>query len=155
MELFGFNLENLVFWHWWIVAGVFFLFEVLSLSFFFLWLGLAAVIVGLLILMLPAILWPLQFTLWAGLSVITAVLWRVYKKKNPDMHASDEPALNKRGQQYIGRTFTLTEPVVNGFGKVKVDDSIWKIEAAADIEAGQKVKVNAIEGTILKVEVEN
>ena len=38
------------------------------------------------------------------------------------------------------------------FGKVKVDDSTWKIECAEDLPKGAKVKVTALDGTILKVE---
>jgi hypothetical protein len=38
---------------------------------------------------------------------------------------SDQPKLNRRGEQYVGRTFTLEEPIVNGHGKIRVDDSTW------------------------------
>ena len=42
--------------------------------------------------------------------------------------ASDQPHLNRRGEQYVGRTFTLQEAIVNGNGKIRVDDlMIWKI----------------------------
>jgi membrane protein implicated in regulation of membrane protease activity len=75
----------------------------------------------------------------------------VYRKKNPKKE-TDEPNLNRRGDQYVGRVFTLEEPIENGFGKVKVDDSIWKVEAKTDIESGKKIKVTAVEGTILQVE---
>ena len=52
----------------------------------------------------------------------------------------------------MGRHFTLQEPVINGLGKIKVDDSIWKIEGEADLPSGAQVKVTAVEGTILKIE---
>ena len=64
---------------------------------------------------------------------------------------SDQPNLNRRGQQYVGRTFTLDEPIVNGLGKIHVDDSTWKIEGN-DCPAGTKVKVTGVDGVILKVE---
>jgi len=56
-----------------------------------------------------------------------------------------------RGEQYVNRTFTLEEPVVNGQGKIKVDDSTWKIEGA-DCESGTKVRVTGVDGVVLKVE---
>jgi len=153
MELFGFNLEEILYWHWWVVAGVFFVLEVLSMSFFFLWLGASAVIVGFILLIAPEMSWQLQFIIWAGVSAADVLVWRLYKKKTAVTEIkSDEPHLNKRGDQYIDRTFTLEEPIVNGFGKVKVDDSIWKVECSSDLEAGSKVKVNAVEGTVLQVE---
>jgi len=67
------------------------------------------------------------------------------------MSESDEPLLNKRAQQYIGRVFTLDEPIVNGVGMVKVDDSSWRI-TGPDIDAGNKVKVIGEDGMSLKVE---
>ncbi len=152
MELFGFNLEELVYWHWWVLAGVCFVLEVLSMSFFFLWLGVSAVFVGVVHLVAPGMPWQIQFTLWAVLSVVGAVGWRMYKKKNPNPIKSDQPLLNRRGEQYVGRVFTLEKATENGFGKVKVDDSIWKIECADDLEAGKKVKVLSVDGTILQVE---
>jgi len=62
-----------------------------------------------------------------------------------------KPTLNRRGAQYIGRTFTLDEPIANGIGKIRVDDSTWKIEGT-DCPAGSKVKVVGIDNTVLKVE---
>ncbi|MDF1530326.1 MAG: NfeD family protein, partial [Sedimenticola sp.] len=71
-----------------------------------------------------------------------------YLVKNPTK--SDQPRLNRRGEQYIGRIFTLSEPMVNGQGKIKVDDSIWKI-SGADCPAGARVKVVDVDGVVLKV----
>lgn len=153
MELFGFELEALVYWHWFIIAVVFFVLEVLTLSFFFLWLGSAAISVGVILLLAP-VGWPIQLALWAGFSVIGAIAWRIHKKNNPGGSKSDEPLLNQRGEQYVGRTFTLQDPIENGFGKVKVDDSIWKVECGEDLGAGKKVKVTAVAGTVLQVEEE-
>ncbi len=156
MDMFGFDLTILVFWHWLVIAGVFLVLEVLSMSFFFLWLGVSAGLVGGILLALPDTGWHMQFVLWAGLSVLGVIAGRVYKKRNPNSQETDEPALNRRGQQYVGRVFTLIEPVVNGFGKVKVDDSTWKIECGQnDIAAGQKVRVIRVDGTVLQAEVVN
>lgn len=155
MELFGYNLEEIVYWHWWVLAGVFFVLEVLSMSFFFLWLGASAVLVGIVLLIAPEMSWQLQFVIWAGIAVADIFAWRLYRKNKPAVSIkSDEPNLNKRGDQYVGRTFTLDEPIENGFGKVKVDDSIWKVECANDLGAGSKVRVTAVDGTVLQVEAE-
>lgn len=152
MELFGFDLENILYWHWWVIAGIFFVLEVLSMSFFFLWLGASAVLVGILLMVMPELSWQVQFILWSGIGVVDIFAWRLYKSKNPTEIKTDEPNLNRRGDQYVGRTFTLEEPIENGFGKVKVDDSIWKVECENDLEAGSKIKVTAVEGTVLQVE---
>jgi len=83
------------------------------------------------------------------LSVISVVMYKSYRKKNPIV--TDEPALNRRGEKYIDQKFTLTEPIVNGEGKIKVDDSTWKV-VGMDMPAGMIVRVVAAEGTTLKVE---
>ena len=84
--------------------------------------------------------------------MISIVVWRSYFRKHPV--TTDQPALNRRGEQYVGRTFTLEEPIVNGNGKIKVDDTTWKI-IGADCLSGSKVKVVGVDGVILKVELNN
>jgi len=69
--------------------------------------------------------------------------------KNPT--ESDHPLLNKRGSQYIGRVFSLYKPIENGEGKIKVDDSIWKVHGE-DCDIKTRVKVTAIRGTVFDVE---
>ena len=59
--------------------------------------------------------------------------------------------LNRRGEQYVGRRLTLDEPIVNGRGQVKVDNSTWRVEGA-DLPAGTPVIVTGVRGTILNVE---
>ncbi|HEY0634911.1 MAG TPA: NfeD family protein [Gammaproteobacteria bacterium] len=141
-------MSNISHWHWWILAMVLLVLEVFAPGTFFLWLGVAALATGLLALVLP-IGWELQFLLFAILSMLSVVLGRSYLKKRPI--ETDRPTLNRRGAQYVGRTFTLSEPIVHGFGKIRVDDSTWKIEGA-DSPAGSQVKVVGVDGVILKVE---
>ena len=50
------------------------------------------------------------------------------------------------------RVFTLDAFIINGIGKIRVDDSTWKIDGA-DCPSGTKVRVAGIENTVLKVEV--
>jgi len=87
---------------------------------------------------------------FAALSVASIVIWRQYFRKHPVQ--TDQPALNRRGEQYIGRTFTLGEPLVNGQGKIRVDDTTWKI-LGEDCDAGSRVRVVGVDGVQLKVEL--
>ena len=118
-------LQNMDFWHWWVIGIVFVVLEVFSPAAFFLWLGLSAGIVGLFMLVQPEMTWEWQLTLFALFSVISTVAGRRWFASN--QKETDQPALNRRGEQYVGRTFTLREPIVNGTGKIKVDDTTWKI----------------------------
>ena len=143
------DLEQIVFWHWWLAAVVFIVIEIVAPGFVFLWIGVAAGIVGLLLLAVPSMTWQIQFLIFALLSVVTLVAWRAYLRRHPT--ETDRPALNRRGEQYVERVFTLEEAIVNGHGKLHVDDSTWKIEGE-DMPSGAKVRVTGVESTVLKVE---
>jgi len=142
-------LNDIVYWHWLIIAVALIILEILIPGAYFLWMGISAVVVGGAMFVFPQMPILVQILIYAVLSVITVVMYKSYRKKNPLV--TDEPALNRRGEQYIGRTFTLEEPIVNGEGKIKVDDSTWKI-SGTDMVVGASVRVIAIEGSILKVE---
>lgn len=144
------ELQDLVYWHWWIVAVIFVILEVFAPGAVLIWFGMAASVVGLLLFIFPDMMWELQFAIFGVLSVSAVVLSRRFLKKNPIK--TDQPNLNKRGAQYIDRVFTLDEAVENGYGKINVDDTTWKIHADGDIAAGEKVKVTAVDGTVLTVE---
>ncbi len=141
-------LQESSYWHWWVLGVLLLILEIISPAVFFLWMGISAGVVGLLLLIVPGMAWELQVVLFAAFSVASVMLWRRYLNKHPI--ESDQPKLNRRGEQYIGRTFTLEEPIVNGQGKIKVDDSIWKI-SGEDCPRGTKVQVNDVNGVVLKV----
>jgi membrane protein implicated in regulation of membrane protease activity len=141
-------LAQVDYWHWWILAGILLLIEMLAPSFFFLWLAIAAAMTGLVMLGVPGLGWQYQLMIFSGLSVVSITLFRRYQRRNPE--TTDQPSLNRRGEQYIGRTFTLDEPIVNRDGSLRVDDSTWRI-AGDDLPAGTRVTVTGVNGVVLKV----
>jgi hypothetical protein len=143
-------LEQLDFWHWWVLGIILIILELFAPGAFFLWMGIAAGLVGLVLVLVPGMAWQYQLIVFAVVSVVSIVAWRSYLNRHPTQ--TDRPALNMRGEQYVGRVFTLSEPIVNGAGKIKVDDSMWKIEGE-DCNAGTRVKVIRTEGAVLKVEI--
>jgi inner membrane protein len=138
-----------VFWYWWVLAFVFLILEMLTPGFFFMWLAVSGLITGLVVWLLPALSLNIQVFIFSVFSVLAVTAWRFYGKKFPI--ETDQPLLNKRGAQYIGRVFSLHESIVNGQGKIKVDDSIWKVHGE-DCDISTKVKVTAIRGTVFDVE---
>ena len=140
---------EIVFWHWWVLGVALLIFELLAPGVFFLWIGLSAFVVGAITALLPVLAWQGQLSLFSVLSIVSVVLWRIYLKKHPTQ--TDRPLLNRRSAQYIGRVFTLEEPIVNRRGKIKVDDSIWKIEGE-DCPAHIQVKVVSVNGVVLQIE---
>lgn len=142
-------LAQVDYWHWLILGGVLLLVEVAAAGFFFLWLAIAAVITGLVLLLFPGLDWQYQLMLFSGLSVISIAAFRRYQRSNPV--TTDQPTLNRRGEQYIGRSFTLEQPIINNIGVIRVDDSTWRI-SGADLPAGATIKVVAADGVVLMVE---
>ena len=144
-------MENFAiqFWYWWVAAAIFLVLEILVPGIFFLWLGIAAGIVGVVALVVPIMTWPYQIALFAVLSVAAVLLARLYVKKRPV--ESDQPALNRRGEQYVGRVVTLCDPIEDGRGRAKIGDSAWTVEGT-DMPVGAKVKVVGVDGIVLKVE---
>ena len=111
--------------------------------------GISAIVLGLLAYLIPAMSWETQLMLFAVLSLVSIVGWRFWQRRHPD--ESDQPTLNRRGEQYIGRVFTLETAIENGFGKVRVGDTLWRVQGT-EAPAGSKVKVTSANGVILVVE---
>lgn len=144
------TFEQIEFWNWWIV-GVFLIgIEIFAPGAVFIWMGIAAGLVGLALLLVPDMTWQIQLLIFAMLSMLSILVWHLFLR---DRFPRSLPhrVLNRRGASYVGRTFTLREPITDGTGLLHVDDSRWKIEGD-DMPAGTKVKVTAIDGTVLKVE---
>ena len=143
-------LDGTQFWHWWILAAIFAGIEILAPGVFFIWLGAAAALTGGIALVIPGMGWEIEALIFAVLAVVTVVFWRNYIKKNK---GKDDAAstLNRRGEQMIGRTAVLSEPIQNGRGKARIDDTVWRVEGA-DLPAGTPIKVMGVNGAILKVE---
>jgi membrane protein implicated in regulation of membrane protease activity len=139
----------LEFWHWWILGLGLVIIEVIAPGFFLLWIGIAAGLTGLLALVVPTTPWEIQLIVFGVLSVACVIGWRAYLKRHPVK--TDDPTLNRRGSQYVGRVFNLDEAIVNGRGAVRVGDTVWRAEGP-DLPTGTKVKVTGVAGTVLQVE---
>jgi len=136
-------------WHWFIAGVVLMIAETLLPGTFLLWFGVGALVVGVALLVVPALAWQGQLVLFAVVSAATIVAWRRYRAAHPE--TTSHPALNRRGAQYVGRRFTLTEPIVDGVGRLHVDDTWWRV-AGPDLPTGTHVTVVGAEGTVLTVE---
>ena len=143
------SAEPLIYWHWFIACVVLLVLEALLPGFFFMWMGIAAGVTGVVVLALPGIEWQIQVILFAVLSVLSVVLGRMSQPPPPTVTA--HPAPNRRAQQYVGRRFPLDEPIVNGYGKLRVGDSVWSV-SGSDLPAGTQVTVTGTSGVVLLVE---
>ena len=141
---------EIVFWYWWVLAVGFLAVELLVPGFFFLWLAVSVFVVGSVLLMIPAASFEVQLLLFSLLAVTSILVWRRYVSAKAQ--ESDQPLLNQRGAQYIGRIFNVVTAIENGQGKIKVGDSLWLVRGE-DCPVGSKVKVVAVKGAVFEVEV--
>jgi membrane protein implicated in regulation of membrane protease activity len=133
----------------WVVAGVVLLaLELVVPGGIFLWLGISGVITGLAALFW-VIGWPIQFLVFGLLSLVTIFGWLRYWKGR--VQPTDRPFLNDRAGKLVGREIVLNEPIRDGFGRLPIGDTQWRI-SGPDLSAGQKVRIVGYDGAVLKVE---
>ena len=135
-------------WNWFIAAGVLLILEILLPGTFMLWLGLSALLVGLISLAIDWS-WQYQFLAFAAFAMAAIPLWR--RVGAGARTPTDQPFLNRRTDAFIGRVFTLEKPIVGGNGTIGIGDTVWRI-SGPDCPSGSRVKVAAIDGSTLKVE---
>jgi len=141
-------LVNPTFWHWLVLACVLLGIEILAPGAFFLWLSIAAATSAFIAFLVPTLSWAIQYTLFAIFCVVSLILWKRFARVDTE---TDQPQLNQRNQQYVGRTIALSEAIQNGVGKVRIDDSLWKV-SGTDAAVGTQVKVIGVDGSTLLVE---
>ena len=142
-------LAHLQFWHWWILGLMLIVVELLAPGAFFLWLGLAAGATGLVLLILPGLDWHYQLLAYAVLALAAVIAGRTVMRRQNRLRVPG--SLNRRGEQYVGRVFTVEQAIVNGRGSIRVDDSIWRAEGP-DTAVGEPVRVVKAGSSVLRVE---
>lgn len=153
MENFLSLLSGLGFWSWLAVALILIALETIVPGVHFLWFGLAAFVVGLLVALAGALGWgdsfPLavQLVTFALLSVATVFGVKKLAGASPQDH---HPDINAPGSQFIGRIVVVEEAISNGRGKVRAGDSVW-LAQGQDAAAGARVLVTGVNGTALVV----
>jgi membrane protein implicated in regulation of membrane protease activity len=73
------GFEHVAFWHWWILAGLLLVLQLTSQAFFLLWIGIAAALVGFLLLIIPGLPLEAQLLLFGALSILAVVVSRRYR----------------------------------------------------------------------------
>ncbi len=139
--------NHVVYWTWWIIGILLVILEISAPGTYFLWMGISAGIVGVILYIVPELAWELQLTIFAVLSVVTVLISRKYLQKNGE----DQSTLSQRGKRYIGMTVVVEEPIENDIGKVRIEDTLWRA-AGQDAPKGNKVRIIGIDGATFQVE---
>jgi inner membrane protein len=135
-------------WNWLIFGFILMALELLAPGVFMFWLGLAALLVGLLSFAI-SLSWQAQLLLFAVFAVAAVPAWRHFAR-SASSRSQSNPFLNRRTEALIGREFTLEKPIVDGTGTVRIDDTIWHV-AGPDAPAGSRVKVVQADGRKLSI----
>ncbi|PBC04460.1 NfeD family protein [Mesorhizobium sp. WSM3860] len=141
-------------WNWMVLGFVLLVMEIVAPGVFMLWIGIAALIIGAISLLVwDAAFWTWQVQVLAFL-VLSLVSAFVGKKVVGDRSVNaDQPLLNRRGAQMVGRTATLSEPIQNGRGRIRLGDTLWRV-SGPDLPAGTQVRVTGAADTDLELTVE-
>ena len=136
----------------WVVAGLALLaLELVVPGVFAIWIGLAALAVGLITLIEPIAGWDwrAQAVVFVALSVLFAVIGRRLTAETDDEREAQH--LNRPGRDLVGRTGPLVDPIDGGVGRVKLGDTLWRVEGP-DMAAGARVRVTGERAGTLTVE---
>jgi hypothetical protein len=113
------------------------------------WIGLAGVAVGV---------WELTndnrigwWWIGGGIGLLVADILIDLVWAHPSISRSDQPDLNQRSRQLVGRVLIVEEAIEGGRGKVRAGDTLWPVEGP-DAPAGAEVRVTAAKATVLVVE---
>ena len=135
-------------WNWLIFGFILMALELAAPGVFLFWLGLSALLVGLLSFAINPN-WQMQLLMFAVFAVAAVPAWRYFARSSTAVSASN-PFLNRRTEALIGREFTLEKPIIDGSGTVRIDDTIWRV-AGPDVPAGSRVKIVRADGASLTV----
>jgi inner membrane protein len=135
-------------WNWLIFGIVLMALELMAPGVFLFWLGVAALLVGLLSFVThPS--WQVQILMFAVFAAAAVPLWRRVARSGTAVSKSN-PFLNRRADALVGRVFTLEKPIIDGSGTVRIDDTIWRV-AGPDTPAGSRVRIVQADGASLTV----
>ncbi|KAA9368588.1 NfeD family protein [Brucella sp. HL-2] len=145
-------LSQLGLWGWFVLGLVLLILEIMAPGFFFIWFGVAALVTGGLAFLLGSIIgfgWQVQTVLFLILAIAFVLAGRRFFGFNDQQ---EEPLLNRRGDQLVGQRATLNEPIVNGRGRIHINDTTWRVRGP-DLPAGTEVRVVSFDPITLEVEV--
>jgi len=142
-------LEGLLYWHWIVLGLLLLILEMLAPGAIIMWFGVGALIVGGVIYLLPDLPWEWQIFIFAIFSLSSVFIWKKLTKDSKDDN-TESGTLNQRGKALVGRRVPLKEAIVNGIGRVQIDDTFWRVEGE-DLNEGALVVVVSSDGATLKV----
>ena len=135
-------------WSWWLIGVILLALELIVPGNVFVWFGVAAILTGALALFAD-LGWQIELITFVVLSLALAVAGRRYFARNQS--PGEQPFLNARARRLVGQAYVLEEPIVDGRGRIRVDDTNWRV-SGPDLPSGTKVRIAGADGAVLAVE---
>lgn len=135
---------------WWIAFAVALVaLEMVTFTYFVLWLSIAAFATGLILAVVPGLSGGWQIGLFAMLALAITIAgryWIAARAETP----SDAPTLNKRSEQLVGRAGRALDDFDGGEGVIVIDDIRWRARMRSGAASkNQRLAVVAAEGMTL------
>ncbi len=129
-------------WSWLLLGLILITIEMATPGIFFIWIGLAALLTGAIDGVFD-LSWQIAFLVFACLSVLCVFAGRWIDNYRKGENAEFK-SLNRRAERLIGQTFVLAEPIANGSGRIRVQDSTWRV-TGPDMVSGARVRVIGVD----------
>jgi membrane protein implicated in regulation of membrane protease activity len=135
-------------WHWFVIGIVLAVLEVFVFGAVLLALGVAAFVVGIVVLLGGTPDWQYQVLVFIAAAIVTVTIALQIRRRY--LRPKDE-LVNVGSRRFVGQHGLLDTPIVAGRGSVRIGDSVWPV-TGADLPAGVRVKVVSSDGITLAVE---
>lgn len=137
------------FYNWLILGVVLLIIEVATFTLLFFWLALAALFMVGVSYFFPGLSLTAQLFMFAATTLLSVIIWHKAFKKTQDNIG--DARMNNRTNRYIGRTATIVEPIINGRGKIQIEDSLWRVRCDNDLPVDTQVEIIGADGVLLDV----
>lgn len=142
-------LNEISAWHWASLAIILLVLEILGTAGFLIGSAVAAFLMAAIVAISPDMNWKWQLAIFSTSAVIFSL---IYLKRFANFNENtDQPNLNNRAAQLIGKRYTLNEAIVNGQGRIQISDTFWKVSCEHDLEATTQVEVTDFDSMTLIV----
>ena len=105
-------------WNWLIFGVILMALELIAPGVFLFWLGLAALLVGLMLFAFDPS-WQVQILMFAVFAAAAVPVWRRLARSHA-ASSGNSPFLNKRADALVGRVFTLEKPILLAASRLQI-----------------------------------
>ena len=142
-------LSEISAWHWASLGIILLIMEILGTAGFLIGSAIAAFLMAAVISIVPDLNWKWQLAIFSSTAITFSIIYlKRFANFNED---SDQPNLNNRAAQHIGKRYTLNEAIVNGHGRIQVGDTFWKVSCDEELQSSTSIEVTGIDGMTLIV----